>query len=218
MTLVLAINGVESVWMMADRRLSGQGVRPRDDAVKVFLLGTRDCEAIIGYSGLGATSLGTQPSDWMSTVLRGRSLTLEQSLQVLANAIQREIPRHVVGLSRSTEFCHLVLVTALYKYIEVRCYAITLTRTHPKAPWQVRYGPIRTRRPGERPPRFAITGSGAACLSKSNEWQRPLLRLVNAHDHRKLSAARVADELARFNQEVRDTTPDGTVGPHCIVV
>ena len=42
-----------------------------------------------GTAGLGETAQGTEPADWMSAVLRGRRLSLEQSLGVIADASKR---------------------------------------------------------------------------------------------------------------------------------
>ena len=70
MTLVLTVNGPETIWLLADRRLSYEGRSPKDDARKVMFLETTDGVAILGYAGLGATARGTEPADWMSAVLR----------------------------------------------------------------------------------------------------------------------------------------------------
>lgn len=88
-TLVLTVNSRESIWLLADRRLSFKARMPRDDARKVMFLETTDGVAILGYAGLGATALGTEPADWMSAVLRGRNLPLEQCLGALAEAMKR---------------------------------------------------------------------------------------------------------------------------------
>jgi hypothetical protein len=93
MTLVVAVTTPESIWLLADRRLTKNGKVEKDDARKLMLLQTSDAHAILGYMGVGATALGTEPVDWMSNVLRGRrNLTLEQSLGVLADAAKRELP------------------------------------------------------------------------------------------------------------------------------
>ena len=89
MTLVLTIQGREAIWLLADRRLSIKGHRPRDGARKIMMLDTADGVAILGYAGLGMTAAGTEPSDWMVRVLRGRTLSLEQSLSVLAQRFRR---------------------------------------------------------------------------------------------------------------------------------
>jgi hypothetical protein len=71
-TLVLSLSSRDSLWMVADRRLSyGRHRPPVDDAMKVLTLETLDGVGVLGYAGLGATAAGTQPSAWMSAVLRG---------------------------------------------------------------------------------------------------------------------------------------------------
>lgn len=97
MTFVLSIQGRETLWLVADRRLSSRGKPVKDDARKVMVLQGVGDRAILGYAGLGATASGTQPADWMSAVLRGRGLNLEQSLGVIADAMKREFPRHMGG-------------------------------------------------------------------------------------------------------------------------
>jgi len=63
MTLVVTVNGPETIWLLADRRLSRGGQPWREDARKVMLLEPTDGVAILGYAGLGATALGTEPAD-----------------------------------------------------------------------------------------------------------------------------------------------------------
>jgi len=96
MTLVVTVNGPEAIWLLADRRLnrrlSGRSGPIKDDARKLMFLETDDGVAILGYAGLGATALGTEPADWMSAVLRGRRLSVEASLSVLAEAVKRQLP------------------------------------------------------------------------------------------------------------------------------
>jgi hypothetical protein len=81
MTLVLSVHSRDSLWLVVDRRLSYGARRPPiDDAVKVMNLETTDGVGLLAYAGLGATPRGTQPSEWMSAVLRGRGgLTFEQA-------------------------------------------------------------------------------------------------------------------------------------------
>ncbi len=78
MTLIVTVNGPETVWLLADRRFSGPRGVHRDDATKILTLEATDGVALIGYAGLGATAQGTEPANWMSAVLRGRNLTIEQ--------------------------------------------------------------------------------------------------------------------------------------------
>src|SRR5262245_31137533 len=92
-TLILTVNGPETIWLLADRRLAYKGRPPKDNARKVMFLETNDGMAILGYAGLGATARGTEPADWMSAVLRGRNLPLEQPLRILADALKAQFPR-----------------------------------------------------------------------------------------------------------------------------
>src|SRR4051794_16095632 len=66
--------GRETIWVLADRRLTFKNREPRDDAVKLFDLATDDGRAILAYSGLGITPGNTETSTWMSSVLRAASL------------------------------------------------------------------------------------------------------------------------------------------------
>ena len=60
MTLVATINTPESIWLLADRRLTYKGRPPKDDAHKVMVLEATDGVALLGYAGLGATALGNE--------------------------------------------------------------------------------------------------------------------------------------------------------------
>jgi hypothetical protein len=77
-----------------------------------MILETTDGTALLGYAGLGATALGTEPSDWVKSVLRGRNLPLEQSLGVLTEAMKKQFPRHLVKLPGYGGPVHNVIVTA----------------------------------------------------------------------------------------------------------
>ena len=114
MTLVVAIVGPETVWLLCDRRLSkGGGRPPTDGARKVMILETIDKgQALCGYSGLGGTVRGTEPSDWMSAVLRGRNFPLEQSLGVLAQTMRREFSRHMLQMPGEGTPAHNIIVPA----------------------------------------------------------------------------------------------------------
>ena len=211
MTLVLTVNGPESIWLLADRRLTYEGQPQQDDARKVMFLETTDGVAILGYAGLGATAAGTEPADWMSAVLRGRNLPLEQSLGVLARAMETELPRHVVQLQ---EPAHNVLIPAFLGN-EPRLYSIDLAfapnRQSSAFRWtrHVVKGTART-------PRLAIAGSGLHYLRpRMNKWTSSLLRVVKANDRGVVSPHTVADHLANLNYEVHEA--DKSVGPRCIV-
>src|SRR5215831_18553879 len=92
---------------------------------RATFLETTDATAILGYAGLGATALGTEPADWMSAVLRGRNLPLEHSLAVLAEALKKQLPRHMLRIAGSGPVAHNVFVPAFVGK-EVRLYTIDL--------------------------------------------------------------------------------------------
>lgn len=221
MTLVVTINGRESIWLMADRRLSFASGPPKDDARKIILLDTTDGTAILGYAGLGATAMGTEPAEWMSKVLRGRQgLSLELSLAILADAIQKNIPRHLLTLKPSRVLTHNVHITALVEG-ETRYYSIDLIFEPGERMLHYRY--VRhVDLPGSdgqyRAPRMVVGGSGAAHLKQRDGWRRDLMRVVNACDRQKLSQYAVADYLAALNHRVSREIADGSVGPNSIVV
>jgi hypothetical protein len=64
-TLVLSVRNRDTVWMLADRRLSysGSARRPIDDAIKIMSLETVDGVGLLPYSGLGATARGNAAID-----------------------------------------------------------------------------------------------------------------------------------------------------------
>lgn len=163
MSLVLTVNGHEAIWLLADRRLSFKVRAPRDDARKVMFLETKDGVAILGYVGLGATALGTEPADWMSAVLRGRNLPLEQSLGFLAEAMKRQFPRHMVWMPGHGGPVHNVIVTAFLGN-EVRFYTIDLAFAPDRKRYRFRYTRHVINKPTPataRPPRLGLGGTGA---------------------------------------------------------
>lgn len=213
-TLIATVNGRNSIWLLADRRLSYKGRGPKDDARKLMFLETVDGVAILGYAGLGATALGTEPADWMSNVLRGRNLPLEQSLMVLADAMRKQFPRHMARMPGPGAPAHAVVATAFLNG-EVRVYAIELVFAPDRKDFSFRCTRPVPPGPVARTPQLAFAGSGARHLAQDRQRIRSLLRLVRAYDRDKVSSTAVADYLATLNLEVHKK--DGTVGPRCIV-
>ena len=114
MTFVITLRARETFWVLADRRLSYKNGPPKDDAVKLLDLQTVDAVAVLAYAGLGATLQGTQPSAWMSNVLRGRGgLTLEQSLAILANAATKQLPAWLQTISSD----HIIRVLLTFPWV-----------------------------------------------------------------------------------------------------
>jgi hypothetical protein len=211
MTLLITVNGPETVWLMADRRITKRGALVRDNARKVMILETTDGVAVLGYTGLGLTRSGNEPADWMSAVLRGQNAPLEQSLGMLADAAKRELPAHLFGTPHS-------MVASVFIGEEARVYTIDL-HAPPGVPMAFRYTRHVVDRPAHiapRTPPLAFGGSGARLLISEKPWRRELLRLARACDRRKVSPHAVADHLADINFRVHRAEP--TVGPRCVVV
>jgi len=216
-TLVLTINGPDSIWVLADRRLSWKARPPKDNARKVMLLETTDGVAILGYAGLGATAIGTEPADWMSAVLRSRNLSLEQSLGVLAEAMKKHLPRHMVRLPGDGP-AHNVFVPA-FVGAESRLYTVDLVFVPDRKSYSFRYTRhvLTTPSGTNKTPRFGLAGSGGLYLTRNKMWIRSLLRVFRAHERGKVSPRAVADHLAKLNNEVHLGITDQSVGPSCIV-
>ena len=157
MTLVLALRGRTTIWMLADRRLTAGSRIVRDDAIKLVRLESDGERAIIGYAGLGATSAGTQPSDWMGRVLRGRRGTLEQLLAVLAEAGLNELPRHI----RAGAFNHTAIAAALVNKVPVT-YGVGVKRSVAGDQYEKYYN--RYLSSVGTVPAIAVAGSGAASV------------------------------------------------------
>jgi hypothetical protein len=205
----MAVAGERSIWLSADRRLSRNGRPLRDDACKMLFVEAEDGVAILGYAGLGQTAAGTEPSEWMSAVLRGRNHRLEDYLAVLGGALQRELPRHTSGLP---DFAHNIVAIA-YLNREARLYTIDLVKMAGKA--QFRW--TRHIQRHNKAPRFGLAGSGAPLLMADKSWMRPLARLISAHDRGRIDHMSVADRLAQLNDKVSLHIADRSVGDACIV-
>lgn len=220
-TLVLSVHSRDTLWLLVDRRLSyGGRRRPIDDAVKVMDLETTDGRGLLGYAGLGATSRGTQPSEWMSAVLRGHGgLTFEQALGILSDAANRQLPRHLASFPDPRQRTHAIIVPAFVRDVGARLDSIDNVIRPDTGQHHYRYtrwvGPAK----GSPSVRIGHAGTGGNYLAREvTPWKRALLTLVKAHDRGKVSDYLVADQLARLNYEVHRAVRDGTVGPRCIVV
>jgi len=184
-----------------------------------MLLKTLDGTAILGYAGLGATARGTEPTDWMNSVLRGRKRPLEHVLGDLAEAMQRQFPRHLARLPKDVHAAHNILIPAFVDG-EVRMYTIDLVLSSDREAYSFRYtrhvvNPVPSR--PYRAPRIGLAGSGAIALVRDKHWIRNLLRLVRACDAKKVPPIMVEDQLASINALAHRRTADGSVGPYCIV-
>lgn len=215
MTLVLSVNGRDSIWIVADRLLCKDGKKVREDAIKLMCLDTKDATAILGYAGLGATAGGTQPAEWMSATLRGYNVSFDQSLQILGNAMHRRFPVPLAALGQTT---HSILIPALVEN-NVHAYSMDI-RVNDDGTCSYEYGRhlnVRANAAVAPPTRLCARGSGASILDRDRRWMRALLRVVSNYEDKRFSAQVVADELASINREVSARIPL-TVGPECIVV
>jgi hypothetical protein len=221
MTLIASINGPETIWLLADRRISWEGRPPRDDAQKVMLLRAVDGAAILGYAGLGVTAYGTEPSAWMQAVLHRRALPLEESLSILAEAMERELPQHLSELPAAAS-AHIVMVPAFYGTWQgstARLYTIDSVQ----CPKHRQHFVVRRHDLANTgvPMPVAVAGSGGRILRdllKDPKLRSPLRRMVKASARGRISAHTVADYLARLNYEAHKADPLGSVGPRCIIV
>jgi hypothetical protein len=162
--------------------------------------------------------MGTEPSDWVNAVLRGRKVPLEHSLGLLANAMKRQLPQHLVSLSTPA---HVMVISAfLDDELEPRLYTIDMAFA-PNGKWFFRYTRHLTK--FQKAPQFVLIGSGARCLdSEAVKWKPSLHCLIRANGRGRMSAAAVADYLASLNSKVSLKLKDvdgkqGSVGHGCIV-
>lgn len=219
MTLVLSAHSRDTLWLVVDRRLSYGGRRPPvDDAVKVMHLETTDGVGLLAYAGLGATSFGTQPSDWMSAVLRGHAgLTFEQALGILSTAANKQLPKHLARMQGRT---HFIIVPAFVRDVGSRLYSIDNILDTKAQKHLYRYTSHQVLpSPGGPSVRLAIGGSGGDYLAQNlGMWRRDLHNLLRAHDRGRVSDHLIADRLARLNYVTHQQVSDGTVGPRSIVI
>jgi hypothetical protein len=140
-----------------------------------------------------------------------------ESVQILAGALQREAPPHLVQLPSALQN-HCIAITALVNgksllfSIELVCTDDRVDVTCEEETWEFPDGATRS-------PWMSMTGSGAYHLDAHgpDNWERDLLRMVRAHDRHRISALAVADHLAHLNFDVSTNIADRSVGPRCIV-
>jgi hypothetical protein len=214
MTLVVTVNGPETIWVLADRRISwDDGRPPRDDARKIMLLDTPDSAALLGYAGLGETPGGVEPADWMSAVLRGSNLPLERMLDVLVAAAVRRLPPHLLNFRPDRRSHHILATSFVNGVPRIFTFSITVSPDGAKARWDFHQ---RVGKKTGKAPLFGILGSSSFRLNKNRQWMQPLLKLRKASDSGEASPRDVADHLAQLNFRVHGDDP--SVGPNSIVV
>jgi hypothetical protein len=208
MTLVVAALGRESIWIRANRRIL------TDDATKILRLERGSDAALLGYSGLGKTPRGTQPSEWMNAVLRGKNEPIERSLEIIGGAIGRQIPKYMLKVPGAGDAAHVVLAPA---FVAERPLLYTLRLDLDGKNSRHRVSAVRheTVDGPRRYVRIGLAGSGTPKLLNDRAKLLSLLRLISKHEKKRIPAFTVAREFARLNLEVSRKEP--SVGPDCIV-
>jgi hypothetical protein len=186
----------------------------------MLLIETQDGVAILGYAGLGSTAAGTEPADWINSVIRGRNLPLENCLGEIAVALQRQFPKHLLKLPTKYGAAHSIVAPAFVNG-EARLYSIDLVFASDRKAYSFRYtrhvAGLETSCP-RRTPRIALAGSGSLFLERDRQWKRQLLKLTRACDAQRVEPKIVADFLASLNSKVCLSMDDNSVGPRSIVV
>ena len=206
MTLLISVASQRGVWLSADRQLSQNGTPVKDDAIKVMWLDTEDgAQSILAYTGLGATGSGTELSNWMSNVLRGRNLSLEASLTALGEAMERNFPAH---LDSTIPHHHLAVASVMNK----SAFLSSVDLNWDGAVHKATVGKREKRSPAG-PPLIKPSGSGAQHITPAN--RATISKVVRAHDKGKATDLEVMQALAEVNEAVANLDP--TVSASCIV-
>lgn len=221
MTLILGLTSKETIWLMADRRLTTKdGKIVSDKAVKLVEIETQQNDiALIGYAGLGATAKRREISDWMNAALRGKNLPLGDLLKDLEIVIKNQLPKYLLRFGIN-EFCHSVVIPS-FNNNHTKLYSIDLTMTPKNDGVDVRLNPhVVPRKRGKLmvTQRYFLAGTGGSYLKLNKKWIRPLLSLTKKSDRGTINPEVVANELSKINYDVSKNISDKTVGPNCIVI
>jgi hypothetical protein len=171
-----------------------------------------DGVAIVGYAGLGATRAGNEPSAWINAAFRNQNGTVEQCITALAAASAAELPRHLDQFPSDYPRRQLIVAVCLVDG-KPTMYTIGIGKKVGDAQFLAEIA--KPMLPSGRAARIVAVGSGAEILSADRRWIRPLLRLVTAVDHGRITPQQVSKQLAQINVMVSERTT--TVGPRSIV-
>jgi hypothetical protein len=143
---------------------------------------------------------------------------MEKSLENIADAIRKKLPRHLRQTSSAGVPAHDVVITAFVDG-QSKIYTIGLVVDADGKEKGFRYSRFITGRKsahGDISPRFALGGSGAFQLWPLRDWGRELIRIIHAHDSGKIKPQTAAEQFAQINSQVANK--DEKVGKRCIVV
>lgn len=138
---------------------------------------------------------------------RDYRMSTEHSISIVAGSAKDQLPKHLRTLPHGAR-SHDILIPALING-EPRLYYIGVSTT------DCVYTRYVNEKAMHKPPRVALSGSGAEILRKDRSWQRGLLRLLAAYERNHINPRRVADSLAELNTKV--AAMDRFVSQKCIV-
>ncbi len=193
--------------MAADRRLTYPDGRYCDNATKIFRLSTADAEALVAYSGLGATSSGLELSQWLSNTLRGRNMTIEDSINLVANSMYVRFPRQLI-------FFNLNHHQFIFSYYRKRNpYVKIITMNLDKTPRVI----IDNIENGvdKLTPLVVCAGSGRAAFAADRSACRRLVTVLRRHRAHRVSdnvtAAVLASCIAKVGRSLRSVSQSSVV-------
>ncbi len=222
MTLVISVASKHGAWQVADRRYGSPASRSFL-ATKICRLDTPDSFGLIAYSGLGALlRQGKTPfelSGWIQKTLRGRKMSLDQTVVCLRDAaVKRKIASRVVN---QTHLFQWVGFRDEVPTVESLGTNLTMQQTNlrnkvqsTKKLGQSGYGWERheTRGSGVL---IATHGSGQRYL-RQKELNR-LIKLSNEARRSRDHARRVDAYLSHLVKTASRREGNVTVGPECVV-
>lgn len=142
-------------------------------------------------------------------------MDVETSLFCIAEAMTIQFPRHISTLPPTHPRLHSFIVPAIINE-KMYIYSVDLRRLRNNADYtyEVNQQMLDIQDKVISCPIYAA-GSGAVALGHLGNWERPLLRMIQAYDNGKIGGSIVADEFAKLNQCI--AKKDKWVGDRCIV-
>jgi hypothetical protein len=213
MTFALVALGQKSIWAVADRMLTFEG-NTRRDAIKLAEFQADDGVAVIAYAGLGETAGGTQPSQWITNVLRGyKPITVEQGLALLAKATFENLAPRLNDLPQHAGKSHVFLIAA---HIDKKPHLFTIEVEVDGAGVITHARHTRWVNARGVPHRIAVAGSGAACAMRERRLLRHVLTAIQAAEKGKARHHEVSELFAMVNRRVAANV--SSVSTECIVL